>query len=58
MLDFIAVNWAELALALLALVDVVVSLTPSKEDDKWAGYFRIILEAMTGKKSDKKENGK
>lgn len=55
MLDFLAENWAELALAVLALVDVIVSLTPSKEDDKWAGYFRIILVAVT---SDKKKEGK
>lgn len=57
MLDFIAENWAELALAVLALVDVIVSITPSKVDDRWAGYFRLLLEAMAGSGStEKKEN--
>lgn len=54
MLEFILEHWAELALALLALVDVVVSLTPTKVDDRWAGYFRLLLVSVTS--TEKKKN--
>lgn len=50
MSDILIENWAVLALSLLAFIDVIVSLTPSKKDDQWAGYIRIILNAITGKR--------
>lgn len=56
MWEFIAENWAELALALITFVDVIVSMTPSKVDDRWAGYLRLLIQAMASNEK-KKENG-
>lgn len=53
MLDIFLAHWAELALALIALLDIVVSLTPSKKDDKILGYLRIVLDAFTSRKKRK-----
>lgn len=54
MKEILLENWAMLALGLLTFVDLIVSLTPSKKDDEWAGYIRIVLNAITGRKRKKK----
>lgn len=46
-MDIIIQNWAELLLALIAFLDVVVSLTPTKKDDRFLGYLRTITLAFT-----------
>lgn len=53
MSDILIENWAVIALSLLAFIDVIVSLTPSKKDDQWAGYIRIIITAISGKRKNK-----
>jgi hypothetical protein len=48
-MELILENWAMLALAVLAALDVYVSLTPSKRDDQVVGYLRIIIQTISGK---------
>jgi hypothetical protein len=54
-MDIFFENWAEIILALLAFVDIVVSLTPTDKDDRALGYIRIIVEALAGKRKKRKE---
>lgn len=48
-------NWAMLALAVLGALDVWVSLTPSKTDDRVVGYLRVIITTISGKNKKKKD---
>tara|TARA_R110000822_G_scaffold2241_6_gene10790 strand:- start:299 stop:451 length:153 start_codon:yes stop_codon:yes gene_type:complete len=45
-MDFILVNWAELLLALLALIKVVVRLTPGVKDDAIFNYIDKLIDAI------------
>jgi hypothetical protein len=54
-MELILENWAMLALAVLAALDVYVSLTPSKRDDQVVGYLRIIIQTISGKSKKTKE---
>jgi hypothetical protein len=45
-LVFISENWAELVLALLALVKVVVNLTPTEQDNKVFGYIGVLINLI------------
>lgn len=49
-------NWAVIALAILGAVDVIVSLTPSKTDDRIVGYLRVIITTISGQNKRKKQN--
>lgn len=49
---FISENWAELVLALLALVKVVVNLTPTEQDNKVFGYIDVLINLII---SDRKK---
>jgi len=51
-MDFILENWAELVLALLALVKVVVNLTPTEQDNKVFGYIDVLINLII---SDRKK---
>lgn len=51
-MDFILNNWAELTLALLALVKVVVNLTPTEQDNKVFGYLDVLINLII---SDRKK---
>lgn len=43
---FLASNWAELLLGLLAFVKVVIRLTPTLKDDQVFGLLDRVLEAF------------
>jgi len=45
-MDFILGNWAELLLALLALIKVVVRLTPGVKDDAIFNYIDKLIDAL------------
>ena len=45
-MDFILENWAELLLALLALIKVVVRLTPGVKDDAIFNYIDKLIDAL------------
>ncbi len=45
-MEFILGNWAELLLALLALIKVVVRLTPGVKDDAIFNYIDKLIEAI------------
>lgn len=55
-MELILENWAVLALAILGALDVFVSLTPSKTDDRVVGYLRVIITTISGKSKNKKDN--
>lgn len=52
-MDFILENWAELTLACLALVKVIVNLTPSEKDNKVFGYIDTLINLII---ADRKKN--
>ena len=39
-------HWAELTLATLALVKVVVNLTPTEKDNKVFGYLDLLINTI------------
>jgi hypothetical protein len=45
-MDFILGNWAELLLALLALIKVIVRLTPGVKDDAIFNYVDKLIDAI------------
>ena len=45
-MDFILQNWAELLLAFLALIKVVVRLTPGVKDDAIFNYIDKVIDAL------------
>ena len=45
-MDFIFENWAEIALALIALAGTITGLTESTEDDKIVDVLRRIVNAI------------
>tara|TARA_R110002020_G_scaffold63115_2_gene168177 strand:- start:894 stop:1055 length:162 start_codon:yes stop_codon:yes gene_type:complete len=46
MVDFIIENIAELAIALLALVKVVVNLTPTEKDNQVFGILDTLINSV------------
>ena len=45
-MDFILDNLAELAIAALAFLKVIVNLTPTEKDNKVFGYLDSIINAV------------
>lgn len=54
-MEFIAANWAELALALMAFAKVVVNLTPSIKDDRVFAYVDLLFNAIIANNTKDKE---
>lgn len=54
MSDFILNNWAELLLALLAFVKVVVNLTPTEKDNEVFGKIDTIINFFINDKIKKR----
>ena len=46
MSNFILENWAELTLAILGLVKVIVNLTPTTSDNKVFGYIDTLINPI------------
>lgn len=55
-MDWILNNWAEIALALLAFADVLVSLNPKWGGEK-LGYLRAVVTALAATASASKLKG-
>jgi len=53
MIDILIANWSLVLLGLVAFLDIVVSLTPTKKDDQILGYFKILINAFTRRKQRK-----
>jgi len=51
-LVFITENWGELTLACLALLKVIVNLTPSERDNQVFGYIDVLINLII---SDRKK---
>jgi len=49
-MDFITENWAELLIALMAFIKVVVNLTPTEKDNQVFGWLDTLITAITGDK--------
>jgi hypothetical protein len=45
-LVFISENWGELTLAVLALLKVIVNLTPSERDNQVFGYLDVLINLI------------
>ena len=43
---FIQENWGEIAIALLALIKVIVNLTPTERDNVVFGYFDVLIHLI------------
>jgi len=54
-MEFIAANWAELVLALMAFAKVVVNLTPSIKDDRVFAYVDLLFNAIIANNTKDKE---
>ncbi len=46
MIDFISENWLELLIGVMALVKVIVNLTPTDSDNKVFSYIDTIINAI------------
>ncbi len=46
MTDFLLNNWAELVLALMAFVKVVINLTPTEKDNQIFGYLDSLINMI------------
>tara|TARA_R110001592_G_scaffold343191_1_gene633464 strand:- start:32 stop:217 length:186 start_codon:yes stop_codon:yes gene_type:complete len=53
MIEFIYNNWLELLIAVMALVKVVVNLTPSDKDNQVFSYIDKIINAIIPNKNKK-----
>jgi hypothetical protein len=54
-MEFIAANWAELLIALMAFVKVIVNLTPSIKDDRVFAYIDLLFNAVIANNTKEKE---
>ena len=45
-LVFITENWGELTLAVLAILKVIVNLTPSERDNQVFGYLDVLINLI------------
>jgi len=53
MVDFITENWSPLVVAVMALIKVIVNLTPTESDNAVFGYLDILITAITGDRRKK-----
>jgi len=54
-MEFIAANWAELLIALMAFAKVIVNLTPSIKDDRVFAYIDLLFNAIIANNTKDKE---
>lgn len=54
MMEFLTLNWAEIALAVIAAAGTITALTETKKDDKIVNILGRILNAIVMGKSRKK----
>lgn len=55
-MDFVVANWAELLLAAMVFVKVIVNLTPSVKDDRVFTYVDMLLNAIIANNTKDKNN--
>jgi len=58
LLDFLLANGAELLLAILAVVRIVVRLTPSIKDNKVFGYLDDLIAFFVKNNEESSDNPK
>lgn len=54
-MDFILDHLAELCIALMAFVKVIVNLTPTEKDNMVFGYLDVIITTLVGDRRKKAE---
>ena len=47
-MEFLQSNWAELLIAVMALVKVIVNLTPTESDNQVFGWIDSVINAIIG----------
>jgi hypothetical protein len=55
-MEFVVANWAELLLAAMVFVKVIVNLTPSVKDDRVFTYVDMLLNAIIANNTKDKNN--
>lgn len=53
MAEFIANNWGELTIGLLAFIKIIVNLTPTEKDNKVFGLVDMVIDAIITDKKKK-----
>jgi len=53
-ITFITQNWSELLIGLMALIKIIVNLTPTEADNQVFGYIDSLITAITGDRRKKK----
>jgi len=53
MIDFILTNWLELLVAVMALMKVIVNLTPTEKDNQVFSYIDKLINAVVPNKNKK-----
>ena len=48
MIEFLTANWAELLIATMALIKVIVNLTPTTSDNQVFGWIDTLIGAIIG----------
>ena len=46
MKDFIIQHWAELLLAFMAFIKIIVNLTPTEKDNKVFGWIDVLINSV------------
>ena len=54
MVEFITSHWAELLFAFMALLKVIVNLTPTEKDNQIFGWLDTIINVIIGNRIKKK----
>jgi hypothetical protein len=56
--ELIQTYWAEIILALMAFVKVVVNLTPTEADNKVFGWLDVLINAIVADRRKQRQKSK
>jgi hypothetical protein len=56
--ELIQTYWAEIILALLAFVKVIVNLTPTEADNKVFGWLDVLINAIVADRRKQRQKSK
>jgi hypothetical protein len=56
--ELIQTYWAEIVLALMAFVKVIVNLTPTEADNKVFGWLDVLINAIVSDRRKKRQQSK
>lgn len=56
--ELIQTYWAEIVLALMAFVKVIVNLTPTEADNKVFGWLDVLINAIVADRRKQRQKSK